>query len=828
MADTLLSEQIYLSRDSFRELISAEAKKYLELENVDLTKSSFLSFLIDTISTVSGNLLFYQLSSYREFFLTKAQLPESILNLSSFLGYNTVEATPATVNVLMTFPFGFEDPISQFVISEGFVFTADNDVDFVTYYSTTVEVINNANVNVQITEGNKRYNLPVEITTDSFSFVLPLKQIKTSEQEFQIDSDTREYQFVSLNVPITGEVADLQIEIQDPGSSGTTIWDEFTSLFLMSSSDKGYISRRTDYGRVVTFGNGLIGVQPTPGSSVFMNILTTLGADGNVIAGSIREGERIYLTTLGGTTQIVDYEVINNSSAFGGKDEESLEEIRRNSIESIRSLERLVSSDDYKSINIVVPDIPFAQNALPVLKRSDLQVNEIELFTALLFGSNEVGEFSNLVPTRNAVFTVPITTSRLYRNDIITIGSSEYYNIFEIEIDTQNTVGIYEYIILAIEVIPALETSYTSTYNIYADLLEIERNGTEGIFKLHYKSLEVDPDLTTCEMVIQSSGSTKTMINDATNGYFIYTFDPYTGIPIGEQTYEFTISDPYGSEVALYSNKVTFRADLSSFMRSNVQFDSTNVIIYDVPVNEKEYYDSIDQKGFELQVLQTLISSADLSNARMLTDFSNVKFTNTHGILNTMLLNQPTITSVIDIVETIPVTPAIGDRYIFSPTSRNDEYQDNIMRCTSLGPVEFVYEKPVADSIVYITNIGENYIHSESGWIPLPIYNVPVEVEIEVFRDNTFTGNLSSLQDTVRTTIIEAFEDRFGTAAEIYRSEIIDTVQEIAGISHCRLRKPITSIFFNFDLKDLTEDELLRYGPEYVYFTKDTISVRVV
>jgi len=129
---------------------------------------------------------------------------------------------------------------------------------------------------------------------------------------------------------------------------------------------------------------------------------------------------------------------------------------------------------------------------------------------------------------------------------------------------------------------------------------------------------------------------------------------------------------------------------------------------------------------------------------------------------------------------------------------------------------------------VYITNIGENYIHSESGWIPLPIYNVPVEVEIEVFRDNTFTGNLSSLQDTVRTTIIEAFEDRFGTAAEIYRSEIIDTVQEIAGISHCRLRKPITSIFFNFDLKDLTEDELLRYGPEYVYFTKDTISVRVV
>jgi len=98
MADTLLSSQIYLSRDSIRELISDEVKTYLELENVDLTKSSFLSFMIDTFSTLTGNLLFYQLSAYREFFLTKAQLPESILNLSAFLGYSANSATAATVN----------------------------------------------------------------------------------------------------------------------------------------------------------------------------------------------------------------------------------------------------------------------------------------------------------------------------------------------------------------------------------------------------------------------------------------------------------------------------------------------------------------------------------------------------------------------------------------------------------------------------------------------------------------------------------------------------------------------------------------------------------
>jgi len=112
----LLSSQIYLSRDSIREQISTLVKEYLELENVDLTKSSFLSFMIDTISTLTGNLLFYQLSTYREFFLTKAQLPESILNLSAFLGYNTQEATAAEVNVIITIPFGFDDADTIFTL----------------------------------------------------------------------------------------------------------------------------------------------------------------------------------------------------------------------------------------------------------------------------------------------------------------------------------------------------------------------------------------------------------------------------------------------------------------------------------------------------------------------------------------------------------------------------------------------------------------------------------------------------------------------------------------------------------------------------------------
>ena len=374
MAETL-SSQIYLSRDSIREQISDRAKLYLELENVDLTKSSFLSFMIDTLSTLTANLLFYQLSAYREFFLTKAQLPESILNLSAFLGYNTREATAATADVLMTIPFGFDDPITQFIIPEDFKYTADGEIIFRTYYITTITVTNNASVEIQVREGNVRFNLPVSISSEDFSFVLPVRQVEEIQQEFQIDSDTLPFQFVTLDVPISGQVAGLEVEIKEPGSAGYSIWSEFESLFLMDDTDDGYVSRRTDIGRRLTFGNGLVGVQPVAGSSVLVTSQVTQGETGNVIAGAIRSGDRIYLTNLAGLNQVVDYDVINSSSAYGGEDEESLEEVRRNSIDALTALNRLVTENDYTVINVIVPDSPLAQNALPVLKRSDLQVN---------------------------------------------------------------------------------------------------------------------------------------------------------------------------------------------------------------------------------------------------------------------------------------------------------------------------------------------------------------------------------------------------------------------------------------------------------------------
>ena len=78
---------IFSSRDQIRNQIIEYAKNYLQLENVDLNNANYLGFLVNILSVLTSNLIYFNSSVSREFFLTKALQKESVLNLSSMLGY---------------------------------------------------------------------------------------------------------------------------------------------------------------------------------------------------------------------------------------------------------------------------------------------------------------------------------------------------------------------------------------------------------------------------------------------------------------------------------------------------------------------------------------------------------------------------------------------------------------------------------------------------------------------------------------------------------------------------------------------------------------------
>jgi len=816
MPEESTSSKIYKSRDQIRDQIITLLKQYMELENVDLTKSSFLSFLVEVLSSNTSNLLFYQISAYREFFLTKAQLPSSIYNLAAFLGYSPQEATPAEVNILFTIPKSFDED-TIFTISEGWTVTAEGNVDFTTYYTTTVSVLDNqSTITVVIREGNRTYNLPVTIESDQFLFVLPFRQISSSVQEFQISEDLQQYQFVSIEVPFSGQISSQTVEVRPEGETAFQLYSEVSSLFLMDENTKGYVARRSDSGMTLQFGNGLIGYQPEAGSTVRVTLQLTNGADGNVISGSINSGERIYNVNSSGITENVQYEVINTSSAVGGEDEESLEVIRQNAITNLTALERLVTENDFVNANIIINDSPIGQNSLPILKRSDLKINEISLFSLILFGTE-------LVPTRNLHYSFDETF--IPRKTTLTEDSIEYYTVFDMEIDTLNSSADYTYIMYEVENTPTLVTSYGSDYDLYADLLTVTRSGSQATYTLRYKTSEVDYLAATCQLQISETGATYNMTNDGTA--FTIVFADNTVIPKGNLTYFFTIAHPLEGNIGQYSSQFIFRLSLSDFETSNVvTSDSTSFIVYDIPVIRKSYYDSINQRDFETQVLQTMLTTMTFKDYRMLTDFVNFKFANTTGSLTNMLLNEVDLSAVEDILSEPPLSGNVGVRYIVSNGIGAWLGHDNeIAILNDATALTWVFYVPNKEQTVYVNNKGYNYLYSESGWI-LPSYDIPLNIELDVWVSSSYSGSLSALTQSIKDALIDSFESRFGINSEIYRSEIIDVVQEVDGVDHCILVKPESSIFFNFDIDDFTQQQLLEYAPEYVYFDEDSITIR--
>jgi len=705
------------------------------------------------------------------------------------------------------------------VIPNGFSVKAGS-TEFTTYYTTTIVVTNNSQVTITVQEENRRYTLPVTISGSNFLFVLPFRQVYIpTPQEFEIPEDLQQYQFYSIDVPFDGQYSEVTVEVRPPDSATYEEYSKVDSLFLMTETTKGYVLKRTDEGINLQFGNGLIGYQPEPGATVRVSLKITEGSDGNVIAGSITSGDTIY-TSSGGTPQVVQYTITNTSAAFGGSDEESVEEIRRNAISSITALNRIVTENDFINTDTIIENSPIGQNSLPVLKRSDLKINEICLFSTLFFGNE-------LVPTRNIYSTFSDTVVR--RQTVLTEASTEYYTVFDMEIDLVNSSASYTYVLSEIEKVPSLVTTFNSTYDLYANTLVVTTSGDQVTFKLYYQSTEPDYSITLCDMKISETGATYAMTNDGTS--FSLTFSDYRTIPKGNLTYYFTISHPTSGNIAQYLTQFILRLPLSDFTTSNVVVnDSTSYTVYDIPVVKKSYYDSITQKDFELQVLQQLLTTLTFKNYKMLTDFINFKFANTTGQLSNMQLNETTVDSVKDILLTPPTLPSNNDRYIVARNAvgawKNHDDEIATASISDSTSVIWTFYEPKTEEIAYVESKAKKYTYAETGWV-VPVYTIPINISLDVFISSSYSGTLSELTDTIRSDLVSAFEDRFGINTNIYKSEIIDVVQEVNGVEHCRIVEPESSIFFDYDIDNFTQEELLQYTPEYVYFTEDNISIRV-
>jgi hypothetical protein len=669
--------KIYSSRESIRSQLTEFAQEYLELQSVDLYKTSFLSYIIDMMSILTANQMFYMSTIYKEFFFITASFNESVINLANWIGYKAPAASPTEVDVLFTIPLTFSSPAVSFVIPSDFkvyagtvpflvnsnpsstygaLFKREVDTEgrpkeilTSTTDNTSVLIINNNAITVRDSNG---YYRPISIDNDkrNVSFILSFTQHEKHITQFIIPQNLEFYQFYSKKLKFQGMISEINVYIQEPRSGEVltiqdekkydiSLFEEWTEsdsgIYTLTPVSKEFVWISSTGEGELYFGNGVLGRQPAPGSKILIIMYLTNGEEGRVIPASINRGDQLYYQTADyqGTLQSVttklqriNYKVANPSPSIGGKNTPTLPEIKQAAIANLRSKSRLVADIDYDDINTIMgPSFPVVEST-PILKRSDIKINEIVAFMRLLY--HDINSLPEIVPTRNA--SIYVTNANfsngkftISRKHPVVIGGETYETIFNIIIDQRSKVATYDYVLtelndsaatlstdqpynesqlyiaqsylqittidyqIPIESQQATSSSssnetYSDELQVYPLIIKINVNhvpSTEiSLFRIKVTTRwGINVEYFGDEIVVPEIDFT-TDVN-ITYKYFTLALSDYKDVPTGIQRIEFEIQglifdDSIGQDawtpLKRYFSDVIIRQDLSDFMISTV------------------------------------------------------------------------------------------------------------------------------------------------------------------------------------------------------------------------------------------------------------------
>ena len=937
--------KIFSDRDKIRNALIEYMRDYLELDNIDLTKTSYLSYLINVLSVLTSDLVYYNTSLYREFFITKAIQKESVLNLASMLGYTPPLATPAAGQLLIGVPMTFDSEIVQLIFPFNHRYYADKTI-FEQENEVVIDLTNADNPTTLA--ATVRENLVIGGTNNVYSTFSEDKSFlyfitEISQEELQTSTivipQLEPYEFYVYDLIVDGDLSDVSMSTLDitttPG--GTTeveeVWNPYDSLFLIPTGLPGFSYRATPTGAKLFFGNGIIGKQPEPGTEFTITVGVTKGTDGNVISGSILTGDKLY--TQEGKT--IDYTVVNTAPTTGGKNIPTLDEIRSNAMVNVSSVQRLTSSDDFNNASQIVDNMPM-DKTIQILKRSDIKKNEISLFTDMIYDQT-------IIPMRNethALGSIDDTNSyNIPAGTQIDVDTIEYLTLFDINVHPRISECTYNYIVNNIQLPVTLTKMIDEVTRLMPGTVVFSVDRVTNLVTITFSFQQIDGagnyDHVACQVVINSTDLSYEMTRtpDGGGGFlneFTVEIDLIDDIPAAEQLFYFQIYEDIGDpETKMFDSEVTttVKRDLSDFMYSQVKSEQTlgditpdtevvienlergnltvtndliedapidsiddirsldgltiyvegvdftlveesvvwadeftgpeqgeiyqitytkriytpawdgtyDITIYDVPLIDKTYYNNIvNTQDFELQIVQKLINF-DVANYKMLTDFVNLKFANTTGKLTNMLYNDKQAPLISINPTSFPVNPRDGERW--GITSKDNPWSHP--SSPYIAPTKdtgFVaqWSDTIGDYVFFYMSVNdcflitsEDKIYTFNGEIMADtILDIPFLIDALVWKSSNVVISSSKLVNDIKNALIDEYSLRFGYGEDMYRSELIRTIQNVHGVSHCELLSPNIDVQFNYDIyKDFTQEQLLAYAPDLVYFDTQVINIEL-
>ena len=358
--------------DQYRTALQNYLKSVYPLDYNNFAASDLGQMLVEMFAYMSSVIALRTDMTANEMYIDTVKNEDNLKRLLQLIGVNMKGPTSSKATGLLTLPA---------------------DVTF-----DTQVVINKADRSVGVI--NQRSNVPLTytITKQQADGTLDLftedLSLQSSDFNGQVASGLFlvEGEFNSANGTFRGGVRTRQtFEITDgpviEGSIGVsstegptgTQYNEITSLFLASGGTQTVFEKTYTggFGCVLTFGDGVRGRLPTPGTSFVVTYRTGGGGNGNIARGTLNTTVKCFNN---GVTP-VDATLSNTTKGSGGTAAESVAHAKRYAPYFFRTQYRAVTGEDYNVLaNSFVGTGGTTAKAMASLRTNGAAANVIDLF----------------------------------------------------------------------------------------------------------------------------------------------------------------------------------------------------------------------------------------------------------------------------------------------------------------------------------------------------------------------------------------------------------------------------------------------------------------
>lgn len=249
---------------------------------------------------------------------------------------NVVSGT--TTNITVTRPTVGASPQVYYVPgTTGALATYDS-------YFTKGQQVKSGNVTFEVAADTVIRGLGVTASNFRTTYVVPVVQgVGFTEQNTATGSQFQTFQTSAQNV--VGE--SLVVYVGD----FTTAWERVEALGLAGPADLAYSVRYNDLGQAsIQFGDGITGAVPPLGAIVYIQGRTGGGESGNVGIGAIKTSLSAIGKRAGQPNIQVSVPLTNVVGASGGRDAETIDEMRRNIPAWVRTADKALTAEDYRTL----------------------------------------------------------------------------------------------------------------------------------------------------------------------------------------------------------------------------------------------------------------------------------------------------------------------------------------------------------------------------------------------------------------------------------------------------------------------------------------------